>query len=69
VTEIKEIIRFLKGEGIGVVITDHNVRETLSICDRGYVLKGGEILVHGTPTEIVENRQVREAYLGEDFHL
>ncbi|MEO1941509.1 MAG: LPS export ABC transporter ATP-binding protein [Campylobacterales bacterium] len=69
VTEIKGIIRFLKDRGIGVVITDHNVRETLSICDRGYVLRNGEILTNGTPAEIVKNREVRKSYLGEDFQL
>ncbi|MRJ06741.1 MAG: LPS export ABC transporter ATP-binding protein [Epsilonproteobacteria bacterium] len=69
VNEIKELIHFLKKEDLGIVITDHNVRETLSICDRAYVLKNGEIITHGTPEEIVQNPEVRKFYLGEDFTL
>jgi LPS export ABC transporter ATP-binding protein len=69
VNEIKELIHFLKKEGLGIVITDHNVRETLSICDRAYVLREGEIITHGTPEEIVRNPEVRKFYLGEEFTL
>ena len=69
VIEIKELIRVLVDEGIGVVITDHNVRETLSICDRAYVLKDGKILTSGSAREIVENEDVKKYYLGEEFKL
>jgi LPS export ABC transporter ATP-binding protein len=69
VIEIKELIRVLVDEGIGVVITDHNVRETLSICDRAYVLKDGKILTSGSAKEIVENEDVKKYYLGEEFKL
>jgi lipopolysaccharide export system ATP-binding protein len=69
VIEIQKIISHLKNRGIGVLITDHNVRETLGICDRAYVLGNGEIIAKGSPTSILENKQVREVYLGEDFKL
>lgn len=69
VIEIQKIITHLKQRGIGVLITDHNVRETLGICDRAYILGGGSILAEGTPQEVLENRQAREIYLGEDFKL
>ncbi len=69
VKEIKELIKILSHQNIGVIITDHNVRETLSICDRAYVLKNGNILIEGTPREIVEDSEVRKSYLGEDFQL
>ena len=69
VIDIQKIIEQLKGRGIGVVITDHNVRETLSICDRAYIIKDGEILRLGTPAEIAEDPHVREVYLGENFRL
>ncbi len=69
VKEIKELIKILSHQNIGVIITDHNVRETLSICDRAYVLKNGNILIEGTPREIVEDSEVRKSYLGEDFKL
>ena len=69
VNDIKDLIRFLKDEGIGVLITDHNVRETLDICDRNYVLKDGLILASGTPDEIIKDENVKKYYLGEDFSL
>jgi len=69
VLEIQRIIGFLKARGIGVLITDHNVRETLGICDRGYIISEGRVLAEGTPTEIVENADVRKVYLGEHFRM
>jgi len=67
VKDIQEIIKQLTLRGIGVLITDHNVRETLQICDRAYVMKAGAIIAGGTATEIKENEIVREHYLGKDF--
>ena len=69
VLEIQKIIRFLKERGIGVLITDHNVRETLGICDRAYIINAGHVLAAGRPGEIVENESVRKVYLGEHFKL
>ena len=69
VIEIQRIIGFLKGRGIGVLITDHNVRETLGICDRAYIISDGEVLAEGTPGEIVDNPDVRKVYLGEHFRM
>ena len=69
VIEIQKIIGFLKDRGIGVVITDHNVRETLGICDRAYIINEGTVLAYGTPSEIVYNENVRRVYLGENFRL
>jgi lipopolysaccharide export system ATP-binding protein len=69
VLDIQKIIRFLKERGIGVLITDHNVRETLGICDRAYIINAGEVLASGRPEEIVRNEQVRQVYLGEHFRL
>jgi lipopolysaccharide export system ATP-binding protein len=69
VIEIQRIISFLKARGIGVLITDHNVRETLGICDRAYIISEGEVLAEGTPLEIVENPDVRKVYLGEHFRM
>jgi len=69
VIDIQKIIRFLKERGIGVLITDHNVRETLGICDRAYIISEGRVLASGAPTEIIENEQVRQVYLGEHFRL
>ena len=69
VLEIQKIIRFLKGRGIGVLITDHNVRETLGICDRAYIINDGSVLAYGKPEEIVYNESVRKVYLGEHFRL
>ena len=69
VIDIQNIIGFLKSRGIGVVITDHNVRETLGICDRAYIINEGSVLAYGTPAEIVDNENVRRVYLGENFRL
>jgi lipopolysaccharide export system ATP-binding protein len=69
VLDIQKIIRHLKAMGIGVLITDHNVRETLSITDRAYIINNGEILRSGSPRELSEDAQVRKIYLGEDFQL
>jgi lipopolysaccharide export system ATP-binding protein len=69
VIEIQRIIGFLKKRGIGVLITDHNVRETLGICDRAYIISEGSVLAEGTPQEIVANPQVRKVYLGEHFRM
>ena len=67
VNDIKELVRVLKNENIGVLITDHNVKETLDICNRAYVLKDGKMLAKGHPQDIVKNKEVRKYYLGEDF--
>jgi len=69
VIDIQQIIKHLCERGIGVLITDHNVRETLGICNRAYILNNGHILAEGTPAEIMANQQVREVYLGESFSL
>ena len=69
VIEIQRIISFLKSRGIGVLITDHNVRETLGICDRAYIISEGRVLAEGSPAEIVENADVRKVYLGEHFRM
>jgi lipopolysaccharide export system ATP-binding protein len=69
VLEIQKIIRFLKARSIGVLITDHNVRETLGICDRAYIINDGSVLAYGKPEEIVYNESVRKVYLGEHFRL
>ncbi len=69
VLEIQKIISHLKARGIGVLITDHNVRETLGICDRAYVLGNGDILAEGSAEDILNNEQVRKIYLGENFKL
>ena len=69
VLDIQRIIGFLKNRGIGVLITDHNVRETLGICDRAYIINEGTVLASGNPDEIVYNENVRRVYLGENFRL
>ena len=69
VIEIQRIIGFLKSRGIGVLITDHNVRETLGICDHAYIISEGSVLAQGTPSEIVNNADVRRVYLGEHFRM
>ncbi|POZ60003.1 LPS export ABC transporter ATP-binding protein [Chromobacterium alticapitis] len=69
VIDIQKIISFLKERGIGVLITDHNVRETLRICDRAYIISDGSVLASGQPEELVNNDKVRKVYLGEHFHL
>ncbi|MCK5883361.1 MAG: LPS export ABC transporter ATP-binding protein [Bacteriovoracaceae bacterium] len=69
VNDIQSIITGLKGRNIGVLITDHNVRETLGIVDRGYIMNSGEILVSGTPDEIINDEKARKYYLGEEFRM
>jgi lipopolysaccharide export system ATP-binding protein len=69
VIEIQRIISFLKSRGIGVLITDHNVRETLGICDHAYIISDGHVLAQGTPSDIVSNVEVRRVYLGEHFKM
>lgn len=69
VQEIQGIVKGLKAEGLGVLITDHNVRETLSSCERAYILTSGEIIAHGVPEEVANNQTVRDVYLGENFRL
>lgn len=69
VIDIKRIISHLKQRGIGVLITDHNVRETLDICQRAYIVNEGEIICEGSPQTILANQKVRQVYLGEDFYL
>ena len=69
VLEIQQLIKHLQKRGIGVLITDHNVRETLKICDRAYIMSDGQILTSGTPDDILYNDAVKKVYLGEDFRL
>jgi lipopolysaccharide export system ATP-binding protein len=69
VLDIQKIIRFLKERGIGVLITDHNVRETLGICNRAYIINAGSVMAEGKPDEIIYNEGVRKVYLGEHFKL
>ena len=69
VIEIQRIVRFLKDRHIGVLITDHNVRETLGICDRAYIIRAGTVLASGRPDEVVQNEDVRRYYLGEHFSM
>jgi len=68
VKDIQNIILHLKMKGIGVLITDHNVRETLGVCDQAYILHAGTILAQGAPHEILSNTDVKRVYLGENFH-
>lgn len=69
VMDIQRIVRFLKEREIGVLITDHNVRETLGICDRAYIISSGEVIASGSPDDIVNNESVRKVYLGEHFRM
>ena len=69
VGEIQRIVRHLRDRGIGVLITDHNVREALGICEHAYILNEGKVLARGTPAEILSHRQVREVYLGHEFRM
>jgi lipopolysaccharide export system ATP-binding protein len=69
VIEIQKIIAHLKDRNIGVLITEHNVRETLGICDRAYILNAGQVIAEGSSAEIVANEEVRRVYLGENFSL
>ncbi|MEP3745426.1 MAG: LPS export ABC transporter ATP-binding protein, partial [Nitratireductor sp.] len=69
VSDIQQLVRHLTARGIGVLITDHNVRETLGLIDRAYILHAGQVLTHGRAADIVENPDVRRLYLGEGFSL
>ena len=69
VVEIQRIVRQLKARGIGILITDHNVRETLGICDRAYIMSEGAVLAKGAPADVLANDQVREVYLGKEFRM
>ena len=69
VDEIQRIVRQLKERGIGILITDHNVRETLGICDRAYIMSDGGVLAKGSPEDVLANKQVREVYLGSKFRM
>jgi lipopolysaccharide export system ATP-binding protein len=69
VIDIQRIINQLTKKGIGILITDHNVRETLGVCQHAYIMSSGELLAKGTPQEILENQEVKKVYLGEDFRL
>ena len=69
VVDIQRIVRQLKSRGIGILITDHNVRETLGICERAYIMSEGTVLAQGAPAEILANEQVREVYLGREFRM
>jgi lipopolysaccharide export system ATP-binding protein len=69
VMELKKTLAHLKHKGIGLIITDHNVRETLSITDRAYIISDGRVLAHGIPTELISNELVKKSYLGEEFRL
>jgi lipopolysaccharide export system ATP-binding protein len=69
VIEIQRIVHFLKSRNIGVLITDHNVRETLGICDRAYIISEGKVLTNGHPSEIIDNEAVRKVYLGKNFKM
>ena len=67
VSEIKELIMQLKKMGLGILITDHNVRDALAIIDKAYIIHDGVVLMHGTPNQVVKNKAVRDVYLGENF--
>ncbi len=69
VVDIQRIVRQLKARGIGILITDHNVRETLGICDRACIMNAGTVLTQGSPAEVLANEQVREVYLGREFRM
>ncbi|HEX7770295.1 MAG TPA: ATP-binding cassette domain-containing protein, partial [Dokdonella sp.] len=69
IADIREVISYLKQRGIGILITDHNVRETLGICERAYIMSDGAVLAQGTPADILANEQVREVYLGREFRM
>ncbi len=69
INDIQQIIKQLKDRGLGIIITDHNVRETLSVCDRAYIINEGQIIEHGSPEKIVQSEVARSVYLGENFNL
>jgi lipopolysaccharide export system ATP-binding protein len=69
ISDLKKIVLGLKSRGIGILISDHNVRDSLPICDRAYIINNGQILIEGDPLEIAQSRLAREVYLGEEFHI
>jgi lipopolysaccharide export system ATP-binding protein len=69
VSDIRLLVRTITREGVGVLITDHNVRETLSLIDRAYIMESGRVFIHGTPAVVIGNAAVRSVYLGADFYL
>ena len=69
IIELKKMLRYLRDKGLGILLTDHNVRDTLSITDRAYIISNGSILDEGVPDKIVANQKVKETYLGEEFRL
>jgi lipopolysaccharide export system ATP-binding protein len=69
VNDIKKIIQQLRDRGLGVLITDHNVRETLDVCEKAYIVSHGELIASGTPEEVLSDQRVRDVYLGEQFRL
>jgi lipopolysaccharide export system ATP-binding protein len=69
ISDLKKIVQGLKKRGIGLLLSDHNVRDSLPICDRAYIISDGKILLEGDPGEIVRNRVAREVYLGEEFYI
>lgn len=69
INDIQQIIKQLKDRGLGIIITDHNVRETLSVCDRAYIISEGRIIEHGSPEKIVQSEVARSVYLGENFNM
>ncbi|MDA8173833.1 MAG: LPS export ABC transporter ATP-binding protein [Nitrospiraceae bacterium] len=69
IIELKKMLKYLKGKGLGILITDHNVRDTLSITDRAYIISGGKVLFEGAPEQLVSEKTVRDTYLGQDFRL
>ncbi|TID16650.1 sugar ABC transporter ATP-binding protein, partial [Avibacterium paragallinarum] len=69
VIDIKKIIMDLRDRGLGVLITDHNVRETLDVCERAYIVSAGKMIATGTPNDVMNNEQVKRVYLGEEFKL
>jgi lipopolysaccharide export system ATP-binding protein len=69
VVEIQRIVKQLRARGIGILITDHNVRETLGICDRAYIMSDGAVIAKGSPQDVLANAQVREVYLGKEFKM
>ena len=69
ISDVRDLVKHLKNRGIGVLITDHNVRETLDVIDRAYIIHDGTVLMEGTPSDIVNNDEVRRVYLGEKFSL
>ncbi|CSC98072.1 LPS ABC transporter ATP-binding protein [Vibrio cholerae] len=69
VIDIKKIIEHLRDRGLGVLITDHNVRETLDVCEKAYIVSQGRLIAEGTPQDVLNNEQVKQVYLGEQFRL